>query len=149
MATIQLPKDFKDFLRLLNANGVDYLLIGGYAVIYYGYPRTTGDMDIWFAQTASNVQKLVAALRGFGFGSSEISEEVFLQENKIHRMGIPPFRIELLTEISGVKFPACWPTRVSAFVDDIPVSLIDLDNLKVNKRASGRPKDLNDLKELP
>jgi hypothetical protein len=145
---IELPPDFKEFLRLLTSHQVEYLLIGGYAVSYYGYPRATGDMDIWVAVAPQNAQRLVQALNDFGFGSADVSDETFLAENKIIRMGNPPFRIEILTSISGVEFAECYIHRVAGVIDGVGVNLINLDHLKQNKRASGRYKDLNDLDHL-
>lgn len=147
MDTIRLPPDFKDFLKLLNAHGVEYLLIGGYAVIYYGHSRSTGDIDIWFAVNRQNAERLAGALRAFGF-SDAITAETFLEAGKIFRMGIVPFRIELLTEISGIDFRDAYARRVRAVMDGVEVSLISLPDLKANKRASGRYKDLSDLEHL-
>jgi hypothetical protein len=149
MATIRLPNDFKDFLKLLNANRVEYLLIGGYAVGYHGYPRATGDMDVWVAVNPENADRIVVALKQFGFAVPELSAELFLRQNQIVRMGLPPVRIELTTTISGVDFEECYTARVVAELDGIKVSLIDLKHLKINKRASGRYKDLSDLENLP
>jgi hypothetical protein len=146
---IELPNDFKEFLRLLNSHQVEYLLIGGYAVGYHGYPRATGDMDIWVAVGAQNAQRLMHVLREFGFGVTELTEQLFLEENKIVRMGNPPMRIEILTSISGVEFSECFAHRLVDTVDGIEVYLIDLAHLKQNKRASGRYKDLDDLDNLP
>lgn len=149
MATIQLPPDFKDFLRLLKEHEVRYLLIGGYAVSYHGYIRATGDMDIWIAIHPENAHKIVSVLKVFGFDHPELNEDLFLHENKILRMGVPPVRLEITTSISGVQFDECYQARVVDMLDDIEVSLIDLENLKKNKRASGRPKDLVDFQKLP
>lgn len=149
MATIRLPNDFKDFLKLLNANRVEYLLIGGYAVGYHGYPRATGDMDIWVAINPENADKIVAALKEFGFAVPELSAELFLRQNQIVRLGFPPVRIELTTTISGVEFQECYAAKVVAELDGIKVNLIDLKHLRINKKASGRYKDLNDLENLP
>ena len=149
MATILLPTDFKDFLQLLNENHAEYLLVGGYAVGYYGYPRATGDIDIWVNSTLENAVRVVAALKGFGFGSTAPAPDLFSQPDLVIRMGNPPLRIELLTGISGVEFADCWQLRQSVLLDNIPVYVIDLDNLKANKKASGRLKDLNDLDNLP
>jgi hypothetical protein len=149
MATIRLPNDFKDFLKLLNANRVEYLLIGGYAVGYHGYPRATGEMDIWVAVNPENADKIVAALKQFGFAVPELSAELFLRQNQIVRMGLPPVRIELTTTISGVEFQECYAARVVAEFDGIKVDLIDLKHLRINKKASGRYKDLSDLENLP
>src|SRR5690606_35985404 len=136
-----LPTDFKDFLKLLNENAVDYLLIGGYAVAYYGYPRATVDMDVWVAISPGNAEKTTRALRDFGFDVPELSAELFLSPNKVVRMGVPPLRIEVLTTISGVSFDECFRHRTVAEIDGVPVSLISLEHLKINKRASGRLKD--------
>jgi len=144
-----LPTDFKDFLKLLNENAVDYLLIGGYAVAYYGYPRATVDMDVWVAISPGNAEKTTRALRDFGFDVPELSAELFLSPNKVVRMGVPPLRIEVLTTISGVSFDECFRQRTVAEIDGVPVSLISLEHLKINKRASGRLKDLADLDYLP
>lgn len=145
---IELPNDFKEFLRLLNSHQVEYLLIGGYAVGYYGYPRATGDIDVWVAISPQNAERLMRVVQEFGFGVAELSQELFLQESKIVRMGNPPMRIEILTSISGVEFAECYAHRVTDIVDGVPVNLIDLQHLKQNKLASARYKDLNDLDQL-
>ena len=149
MATIQLPPDFKDFLKLLKEHRVQYLLIGGYAVGYHGYPRATADMDIWVAITPDNAERIVAALRDFGFDVPELSVDLFLQENQIVRMGVPPVKLELVTSISGVEFDKCYRERIIDILDGVEVNLIDLKHLKINKKASGRYKDLADLENLP
>jgi len=146
---IELPSDFKEFLKLLRSHGVRYLLIGGYAVIYYGNPRATGDLDIWVALEPANADRIVAALREFGFGTHELTREMFLRRENIVRMGNTPIRIEILTTISGVNFDDCYADRIETVIDGVEVSLIDVVNLKKNKRASGRFKDLADLEQLP
>ena len=149
MAMIQLPLDFKEFLKLLNSHRVEYLLVGGYAVGYHGYPRATGDMDLWVAIRQNNAEKLVAVLREFGLDcASIISRYLFLQENQIIRMGVPPMRIELLTTISGVDFDSCYSERIVDVIDSVEVHIINLKHLKQNKQASGRYKDLDDLQYL-
>ncbi|MCB9008130.1 MAG: hypothetical protein H6656_12315 [Ardenticatenaceae bacterium] len=149
MATIQLPADFKEFLQLLNAHNVEYLLIGGYAVGYYGYPRATVDMDVWIAIHPVNAAQVVTVLKTFGFDLPELNEALFLEENQVIRMGVPPMRLELLTSISGVEFDVCFAERVVDEIDGVMVNLISLAHLKQNKLASGRYKDLNDLEHLP
>jgi predicted nucleotidyltransferase len=149
MATIRLPPDFKEFLRLLKEHKARYLLIGGYAVNYHGYIRATGDMDIWVAIAPDNADKIVAVLKAFGFGDHpDVTPELFMQQKKIIRMGAPPLRLEISTSISGVEFDQCYRTRIVDELDGIEVDLIDLENLKKNKKASGRPKDIADLKKL-
>jgi hypothetical protein len=149
MATVNLPPDFKEFLQLLSAHQVEYLLIGGYAVAYHGYPRATADMDVWIALHPQNAQKVVAALKAFGFDLPELSPALFLKEGQIIRMGVPPLRIEIATSISGVHFEECYAARVIDILDEVEVNLISLTHLKVNKKAAGRHKDLNDLENLP
>ena len=146
---MQLPPDFKEFLKLLNANQVEYLLIGGYAVGYYGHLRATGDIDFWVAINAHNAKQLVSVLQEFGFDTPELSSALFLEADKIVRMGIPPMRIEILTTISGVQFSDCYHERVEDVWDNVPVHIISLQHLKQNKRASARFKDLDDLEHLP
>jgi predicted nucleotidyltransferase len=148
MATIQLPPDFKEFLRLLNSHQVEYLLIGGYAVGYYGYPRATADMDIWIATQPENAAKVVEVLQEFGFGVEDLTPDLFLKAEQIIRMGVPPVRVELLTTISGVSFEECYAARQIDILDGVEVALISLEHLKINKKASGRYKDLNDLENL-
>ena len=148
MATIQLPNDFKEFLKLLNSHQVEYLLIGGYAVSYHGHPRTTADMDIWVAIQKENAEKVVTVLKAFGFDTPQLTADLFLRENQIIRMGTPPMRIELLTTISGVRFGECYSERIIGIIDDVEVQIINLEHLKRNKQASGREKDLADLKHL-
>lgn len=149
MATTHLPPDFKEFLRLLNAHRVEYLLIGGHAVAYHGYPRATADMNVWIAIGPENAEKMVRALNEFGFSDPEISPALFLQEGQIIRMGVPPLRIEIATSISGVDFADCYAERVLGVLDGVDVSLIGLRHLRINKRACGRHKDLADLDNLP
>ena len=146
---IGLPQDFKDFLRLLDAEGVEYLLIGGYAVAYHGYPRATEDMDLWVASHPENAARMVSVLRQFGFDVLELNPDLFLRPDTIARMGVPPVRIELCTTISGVDFAACYRARVTEVIDGVKVTIIDLEHLKENKKASGRFRDLDDLERLP
>ncbi len=146
---ITLPPDFREFLSLLKANKVKYLLIGGYAVGYHGYPRATYDMDIWIAVEPDNAEKIVTALKEFGFDTPELTTGLFLQDRRIVRMGVPPLRLEILTEISGVEFKECYSQRTTDIIDDVEVNFISLHHLKINKKASGRHKDLDDLEHLP
>ena len=149
MENQMLPDDFKEFLRLLNSHAVDYLLIGGYAVGYYGYPRTTADLDIWVAIRSDNAEKLVDVFHAFGMQAEEISPPLFMEPGNIVRMGVAPVRIEVLNDIDGVEFQDCLPRSETIEIDDIPVKLISLSDLRKNKRASGRYKDLDDLEHLP
>jgi hypothetical protein len=144
--TIRLQADLKEFLSLLNSNSVEYLLIGGYAVGYHGYPRPTGDLDVWIAMQPENAGRVVKALKEFGF-TAPLGK--FLEENSVVRMGVPPNRVEILTTIDGVSFEECYPLRVTSLIDGISVNVISLPHLRLNKKASGRLKDLSDLENLP
>ena len=146
MVMIRLPPDFKEFLNLLNSRKVEYLLIGGYAVGYYGYPRPTGDMDVWIHMRRDNAERIVSALKDFGFGAPI---EYFLEENRVVRMGVPPVRLEIVTTIDGVSFAECYEERQHVVIDETEVDIINLHHLRMNKKASGRLKDLADLENLP
>jgi hypothetical protein len=146
---IELPLDFKEFLKLLNDSGVEYLLIGGYAVGYHGYPRATNDMDVWIAVHHDNAERMVGVLREFGFTDPQLLPDLFLRIPSIVRMGIPPMRIEVLTSISGVEFDQCFAERITDNLDGVSVNIISLPRLKQNKLASRRHKDLNDIENLP
>ncbi len=144
-----LPDDFKEFLKLLNDHTVDYLLIGGYAVGYYGHPRTTADIDIWVAMRIDNARKLVDVFRKFGMLSDEISVGLFMQPGDIVRRGVPPMRIEVLNDIDGVDFEGSYARCEQVEIDGVPVNMISLTDLRANKLASGRHKDLDDIEHLP
>ena len=146
---LELPNDFKEFLKLLRAYEVKYLLIGGYAVGLHGYVRSTNDIDFWVSMTSDNAERVVEVLKEFGFDVPELSKDLFLKRDQIVRMGVEPVRIEVTTTISGVEFDYCYPERVETTLDDLPVSVINLRDLRINKEASGRLKDLADLENLP
>jgi hypothetical protein len=149
MVTAKLPRDFKEFLKSFEDEGVQYLLIGGYVVGYYGYPRATADMDVWIAVNPVNASKCVRALQRFGMAVPELAPELFMEDDRIIRMGVPPLCIEIHTGASGVEFEQCFQRRRRVNLDGIEVSLMDLNDLKQNKRASGRHRDLDDLEHLP
>jgi hypothetical protein len=132
----------------LTLHEVKYLLIGGYAVSYHGYLRATADMDLWIAIEPQNAEKLVTVLREFGFGVPELTPDLFLNKDKVIRMGLPPLRIEILTTISGVDFDECYSERIVGIIDGVEVNIISLKHLKINKKASGRYKDFDDLEHL-
>jgi len=146
---IQLPPDFKEFLALLNARNVRYLVVGGYAVGFHGYPRATGDLDVWITVDPASAEAIVNALHEFGFDMPELTPALFQQAGKIIRLGNPPLRIEIHSELSGVEFEECYAHRVEEEVAGEPVPFIDLQHLRINKEASHRYKDLDDLENLP
>ena len=146
---MELNQDFKEFIELLNEHKVEYLVVGGYAVGYHGHPRYTGDIDFWIAISKENAQKVVNVLRDFGIGVLALQAEDLIKEDTIIQLGYEPNRIDILTSVSGLNFEECYFQRIKAAFDDITVNFIDLRNLRKNKAASGRAKDLGDLENLP
>ena len=144
---MRLPKDFREFLMLLEQNGVEYLLIGGYAVGIHGYPRTTNDMDIYVPVNLDNTARVIETLQEFGF--SEASIDLLDQPSSMIRLGVAPHKLEITNFIDGVFFEECYAKRMRASVDGLEINLISLADLRRNKRASGRNKDLADLENLP
>ncbi len=144
-----LLPDLREFLRLLNDHHVEYLLVGGYAVSYHGYVRSTADLDIWIAISPENAERMVELLREFGFGETGLSTDLFLDPSQVTRMGREPVRIEILTSVSGLDFTEAYARRVVDSIDEVPVSVISREDLEINKRAAGRTKDLADLDNLP
>jgi hypothetical protein len=145
---IQLPPDFLDLLTALNAAEARYLLVGGYAVGFHGVPRATKDVDVWVEASADNAERVLAALRAFGAPLAGLAAADLGVPGHGFRMGAPPFRIELLTEVSGVMFADAWARRVNTEVDGVRLWVIDRSDLLDNKRAAGRPRDLADVDAL-
>lgn len=149
MAKPQLPPDFREFLKLFLKHEVRFLVIGGFAVIYHGHPRLTLDIDLWVERSRENGERILKALKDFGFPAPEVTAEDFEKEGQIIRMGIKPTMIKVLTSIPGVVFAESHPHRVMVDLRGLVVPFISLKDLKTNKKASGRLKDLQDLEELP
>ncbi len=143
-----LNKDFKEFIKYLNENKVKYLIVGGYAVALHGYPRYTKDMGVWIEMSNENAANMIKALNQFGFDSSGLKKSDFLEPNQFIQLGYPPNRIDIINSLSGVDFESCYSSKVVTMVDDIEVNFIDLENLKKNKKASGRFQDLADVENL-
>ena len=149
MATTPLPPDFTEFLKSLSSHGVEYLLIGGYAVGLHGFPRATADLDVWVSISPGNAARIVEALKAFGFGTPNLEPSLFLVEDKVVRMGVPPLQIDILTSIGGVRFDDCFKRRQVISIGDLALPVISLADLKANKKATGRHQDLTDLEHLP
>lgn len=143
-----LNSDFKEFAELLNSNGVEYLVVGGYALAAHGHPRYTGDIDFWVSIAPANITALLRALGAFGFGTLGLKAADFAQPNAVIQLGHPPRRIDLLTAIDGVEFVDCYGRRFPVEIDGLTLPFISLDDFKTNKRATGRLKDLADLHSL-
>lgn len=149
MARIKLQKDFKEFLSLCLSHEVRFLIVGGYAVVHHSRPRYTGDLDIWLDASLDNARRVVDVLRDFGFAGDDVTTAMITEKKEIIRMGFEPVRLELFTRIPGVDFAECYERRVHAKIGRLQVPFIGLEDLKTNKRACGRLKDLQDLEELP
>jgi hypothetical protein len=141
-------KDFKEFAELLNKNGVEYLVVGGYAVGVHGHPRYTGDIDFWIRPEQSNAEKLLKSTAEFGYTIVNVTVPELITPGKVFQIGRQPYRIDILNTIDGVDFSECYERRVIFVLDDVPVPFIGLEDLKINKKTSGRHKDLADLEVL-
>lgn len=143
-----LNKDFREFIELLNGNGVKYLIVGGYAVGMHGYPRYTKDLDVWLLVSEENAENIIKSLREFGMGDLGVQKMDFLTPDSFIQIGYPPNRIDLVMGCDGVDFENCFNSKLEYISDGLKMNFIDLENLKINKKASGRPQDLADLDNL-
>ncbi len=143
-----LHQDFKELLKLLDENSVDYLIIGAFALGFFGYPRSTGDLDVWIRADEENAKKMVKTLNGFGFASLGYKETDFLDKNNIIQLGVPPVRIDIIMSISGVEFDEAYQNKNTVKLDGIKVYYIGKEDFIKNKKASGRLKDLADIESL-
>lgn len=143
-----LNPDFREFIECLNANQVRYLVVGGYAVAFHGHPRYTKDLDIWIQPTLENAQKVIQALAAFGFASLNLVASDFAQSDQVVQLGYPPNRIDLITSPDGVDFEICYQSKIESDLDGLKICWIDLENLRLNKKVSGRSQDLADLESL-
>jgi hypothetical protein len=143
-----INKDFKEFIGLLNKNSVRYLVVGGYALAFHGFPRYTKDIDFWIWVNEENAKNLVKTLEEFGFSGLELKEDDFLTPGYVVQLGQPPARIDLLTSVTGLRFEECYESRAHIKIQDSEVDFIDLESFKKNKKAVGRYQDLADLENL-
>ena len=143
-----LNRDFKEFIELLNANNVKYLVVGGYAVGFHGYPRYTKDLDIWILVSHENAENVMNTLKQFGFGSVGLQKEDFLKTDEFVQLGYPPNRIDIVMSCDGIEFENCFKSKKQVSIDGLTINFIDIESLKKNKKASGRPQDLADLDNL-
>lgn len=143
-----LNQDFKEFIELLNANDVKYLIVGGYAVGFHGHPRYTKNLDVWLMASDKNAEKTMKALQQFDFGQAELKKSHFLSEGEFIQLGYPPNRIDLLTSCDGVTFDTCYAKRMTIKIEKTTIYFMDIENLRKNKQATGRPQDLADVDNL-
>jgi len=145
---MEVQKDFKELLEFFNAHKVKYLIVGGYALAFYGAPRYTGDIDILVKPDEKNAQRVLDALEEFGFGSVGLDKPDFMCKNRVVQLGVPPVRIDIITSISGVSWDEAFAGKVESKYGNIPVFYIGRDQFIKNKKVTGRRKDLADLEAL-
>lgn len=145
---MNLQKDLKEFVELLNALDVHFLIVGAFALAHHGYPRYTGDIDLFVEKSTENAERILSALREFGFGDVGLSTEDFVSKDQVIQLGVVPNRIDMLTLLSGVSFEEAWSSREWGEIGGLKAPFISRDMLKRNKRACGRPQDLADLEHL-
>ena len=141
---------YKELLQILNEHQVEYLIVGGYAVMKYSEPRYTKDLDVWVNSSPSNSEKLFRALAEFGapLGNDGITPVTFTEASIVYQIGVAPLRVDILTTVTGIEFSQAWPNRVQGIVAGVPVHFISLDDLVANKQAVGRPPDLAQLEAI-
>lgn len=145
---MRVEKDFKEFIALLNKNSVRYLIIGGFAYSFYAEPRFTKDIDILIESSKENAEKIMTAIKNFGFTDIGLTYKDFLEADQIIQLGIAPLRIDIVISIRGVDFQTAWKNRVIGRYGDIDAYFISKEDLIKNKQASGRKQDLADIEKL-
>jgi hypothetical protein len=145
---MNLSADLREFIELLNSRGVEYVIVDAHSLAFHGRPRYTGDLDILIKPSPKNAEKIVAALVDFGFTESDFKSADFMEPDRIIQLGRVPYRIDLMTGLSGVETNDAFATRISAELGGLPVFILSKKLLIKNKRAVGRPQDLADLDAL-
>lgn len=145
---MEVHPDFKELLELFNKHKVEYVIVGGYALAFHGAPRFTGDIDIFVYSHPQNAHHILEALKEFGFGSAELTEEDFSSLNKVIQLGSPPVRVDIITSLTGVSWDEVIKSRVPGSYGEVPVYFISRSDFIKNKRAIGRIKDLADIEAL-
>ena len=145
---MSLQKDLREFIVLLNALDVRFVIVGAFAVAYHGYFRYTSDIDLFIDSTGENAERMMQAIQQFGFGDLELTAEDFLKDDQVIQLGVAPNRIDVMTFLSGVSFDEAWASREQGDLDGLSVPFISRELLKKNKAAVGRLQDLSDLEYL-
>jgi len=145
---MRVEKDFEEFIKLLNSHKAKYLIVGAFALIYYTYPRNTGDIDFFIETSDENAKKILSVLKEFGFESVDIKKEYLTKPDSIIQLGFSPNRIDLITGISGVTFLEAYKSKVKGKLGSEEVYFISPDDLLKNKKAANRAKDIADAELL-
>ena len=145
---MEVQQDFRDLLALFNKHEIDYIIVGAYALGFYGAPRYTGDLDVFVKPDPDNAEKIKHALDEFGFGSAGLTPEDFEEEGKVIQLGFPPVRVDIVTSLTGITWAQARSGMVEGQFGDVPVHFIGRAEFIANKRALGRKKDLADLEAI-
>ncbi len=145
---MEIQPDFRDLLKLFNDHGVEYIIVGGYALAFHGAPRFTGDLDLFIRPSSDNARKVLNALDGFGFNFPNLTLDDFQKPDTVVQLGLPPIRIDLITSISGVPWEEADAHKEAGMYGEIPVCYLGRNEFIKNKTASGRKKDIADLEAL-
>ncbi|HDP80643.1 MAG TPA: hypothetical protein ENN21_07360 [Spirochaetes bacterium] len=143
-----LNDDYREMLQILSEEGVEFLIVGAYALAAHGYPRATGDIDIWVNPDTGNAQKVYAALKRFGSPLFTVTPEDFTVKGTIFQIGVVPRRIDIITAISGVDYSDARRDAVMLDIDGLPVPVLSIEKIIINKESTGREKDALDVKQL-
>jgi hypothetical protein len=143
--TPKLNPDFAEMLSVLSAEGVEFLVVGAFALAAHGNPRATGDIDLWVRPHPANARRVIVALRNFGAPLFDLTLDDLLKNDTVFQIGIPPARIDILTGVSGLTFEEAWSRKLEVNLEGKTVSVLSLQDLATNKAAAGRDKDLADL----
>lgn len=143
-----MNSDFRDLLSTFNAHGVEYLVVGAFALAAHGRIRATGDIDIWVRPVAENAVRVLKALAVFGAPLHDLTEADLSRPGLVFQIGVAPFRIDIMTGIDGVKFSDAWSSRIQTKFANQPVGVLSVEHMIRNKRAAGRAQDLADLEWL-
>lgn len=145
---MEINQDFSDLFAALNANKVEYLVVGAHALAAHGHVRATKDIDVWVRASLPNAPKIMAALAAFGAPLDSVSEKDFSESGLIFQIGVAPVRIDILTEVDGLEFGEAWSNRIETKFGDQDCYVLSKQDLIKNKRASGRTQDLADIERL-
>jgi len=145
---MEIQPDFRDLLKLFNDHGVEFIIVGGYALAFHGAPRFTGDLDLFIQPSLGNARNVLKALAEFGFAFPNLTLDDFQKPDTVVQLGLPPIRIDLITSISGVSWEEANAHKEPGLYGEIPVCYLGRNEFIRNKTASGRKKDLADLEAL-
>lgn len=145
---MNIQQDFEELLKLLENNSARYMVVGGYAVAFHGFPRLTKDIDFYFDNSTENVKKIICSLIDFGFPKADLNADMFTSEGNIITFGVEPVRVDFINQISGVNFEEAWNTKVRGKYGNVEVNFIGRMELIKNKSSTDRPKDKLDAEEL-